>query len=376
MSNKTAKFDHNLFWLKMKLFKAYQTRIENYLDQFLSTQHFNNNYNGNEIDGNKNSNSHKGNSILLEAIRYSVLNGGKRIRPLLVYVIGETLGAKPEQLDAAAGAIELIHCYSLIHDDLPAMDNDDLRRGKPTCHKAFDEATAILAGDALQSLAFELLSDEQYNSILASKQIQMVKLLAKASGITGMVGGQVLDMSFSAHVNMVDRTTDNDKDKDKGKKVKVNNNNCDGTSVYAGDNARKKNNQAITLETLSIMHQKKTGALIQVAVQLAAIAADCKDEKTLSLLQNYAENLGLAFQVQDDILDVEGSVEVLGKNPGQDAAQNKQTFTELLGLDAAKSYMQELYQKALGSVEALARMPGGDNKAILDLTTFLFERNF
>lgn len=352
-----VKSDPNLFWLKMKSFKTYQTRIENYLDRFLSVQHFNHDNNS-------------GNSILLEAIRYSVLNGGKRIRPLLVYVVGETLGAKPEQLDAAAAAIELIHCYSLIHDDLPAMDNDDLRRGKPTCHKAFDEATAILAGDALQSLAFELLSDEQYNSVPASEQIKMVKLLAKASGITGMVGGQILDMSFSAHVNVGNRTKDNTKERNANKNSHRNNNKT--KNINKGNEF----NPEITLKTLSIMHQKKTGALIQAAVQLGAIAANCKDAKTISLLQNYAENLGLAFQVQDDILDVEGSAEVLGKNPGQDAALHKQTFTELLGLDAAKNHMQELYQKAIESVEALGKEQGFNTKAILELTSFLFQRKF
>ncbi len=234
------------------------------------------------------------------------------------------------------------------------MDNDDLRRGKPTCHKAFDEATAILVGDALQSLAFELLSDEKCNAIPASQQIKMVQVLAKASGMIGMVGGQNLDICFS------------------GKRI-VNTNNRNNTNNLHNTHPIEHNN-SITIEMLTTLHQKKTGALNQAAVQLGAIAAGCENVKILSLLQSYAENLGLAFQVQDDILDVEGTTAVLGKNPGQDAALNKQTFTELLGLEPAKTYMQKLYQEAMANVQILGEVYGFSNSQMLELTSLLSQR--
>lgn len=322
----------------------YKNRIEKYLEDFLSIQNF-----------------HPDNpySDLLTAIRYSVLNGGKRIRPLLVYTSGIALGAKLHQLDAAAAAVELIHCYSLIHDDLPAMDNDDLRRGKPTCHKVFGEATAILAGDALQSLAFELLSDSNQNPISAQQQIQMVQILAKASGIIGMVGGQNLDMQLCSIDN---------------KKLRTN---------------KQDTQNAKMIDTLSSMHQKKTGALIQAALQFGAIAASCQDAKIMSLLQSYSENLGLAFQVQDDILDIEGTADTLGKNPGQDAVNHKQTFVELLGLEAAKTYMTTLYQNALANIHSLTSTAIGmashkshnehglqsNHNALIELTHFLSQRH-
>lgn len=299
---------------------SYKKRIEDYLDQLLSIQNFK--------------------TDLLGPIRYSVLSGGKRIRPLLVYCFGEALGADMNHLDTAAAAVELVHCYSLIHDDLPAMDNDDLRRGKPSCHKAFDEATAILAGDALQSLAFELLSDEKYhpkyNSFSAEQQIQMVQVLSKACGMMGMVGGQYLDIQFSHE-------------------------------------ERSKN---ISIETLSDLHQKKTGALIGAAIQLAAIAAKCKDAEALNLMQQYANHLGLAFQVQDDILDVEGKAEILGKNVGQDEALNKQTFIRVLGLEAAKQSMEKLYQDAVQIIESITSINPERKERILELTNYLLLRSF
>lgn len=311
----------------------YKERIDLYLDNFLSTQNFQ------DFD-----------SKLLEAIRYSVLNGGKRIRPLLVYVSGEALGADINQLDAPAAAVELIHCYSLIHDDLPAMDNDDLRRGKPTCHRAFNEANAILAGDALQSLAFELLSDPIRNPITALQQIKMVNMLAKTSGILGMVGGQAIDIQLS---NTPARTVQ-----------ELNNqriqNNQTTSATVKNNNEETIENHNVSIEMLSVMHQKKTGALIQAAVQLGAIAANCNEAKVMASLRKFAENLGLAFQVQDDILDVEGSVALLGKNPGQDAVMNKQTFTAILGLEAAKIYMQKLHKNALQNIQSIETL--ADNK--------------
>lgn len=317
----------------------FQLRIENYLNRFLSF-----------ADSNTELTEW---TELLEAIRYSVLNGGKRIRPLLVYVFGEALGAKTHELDVPAAAIELIHCYSLIHDDLPAMDNDDLRRGKPSCHKAFSEATAILAGDALQSLAFELLSDERRNSSFTSaQQIKMIQILAKASGIMGMVGGQSLDISLS--------------------NKQFSNKHISNKQV---SNKHILQNPTMTLDLLKTLHQKKTAALIQASVQLAALVSGCQNTKILALLQNYAENLGLAFQVQDDILDVEGSAEILGKNIGQDAALQKFTFTEVLGLKGSKIYMQELYKEALSYAKTLNDEYGIPNNSILELTTFLLQRH-
>jgi geranylgeranyl pyrophosphate synthase len=275
---------------------------------------------------------------LYPAIQYSLFNGGKRLRPLLVYATGEALNVPLEQLHAPAAAVELIHCYSLIHDDLPAMDDDDFRRGKPTCHKAFDEATAILAGDALQTLAFEILSNAEMNPNPAAQQIKMVRTLAQASGMHGMVGGQALDIM-----------------------------NAD---------------QNLSLTALTQLHQKKTGALISASITLAVLAADldnrsdnnsensskksCENRTENSILRNatlkaglhnFGEHLGLLFQVQDDILDVEGSLEGLGKTPGKDKQQNKTTFPSLLGLEEAKRYAALLQKQAMESLHALPLSP-------------------
>lgn len=252
---------------------------------------------------------------LYEAIRYSVLNGGKRIRPLLVYATGEALGHPLELLDAPAAAVELIHCYSLIHDDLPAMDNDDLRRGKPTCHKAFDEATAILTGDALQTLAFQLLTDPKLNPIHPEQKIQMIHTLAEKSGMRGMVGGQALDM------------------------------------------AETDKHSVISLQHLRNIHHKKTGALIEASVTLGALAsAETMDETQSAFipkLQEYARCIGLAFQIQDDILDMVGTTESLGKTAGKDVQQNKATFPSRLGVDTAQQYATALHQQALEAIECL-----------------------
>lgn len=250
---------------------------------------------------------------LSEAIRYSVFNGGKRIRPLLVYATGEALGSPLEKLDAPAAAIELIHCYSLIHDDLPAMDDDDLRRGKPTCHKAFDEATAILAGDAIQAFAFQILSDPKLNMVTPQQQISMIQTLAKKSGMEGMVGGQALDL------------------------------------ISEG------NHLVISLEHLRNIHQMKTGCLIEASVTLGALTSSemTLDSSLIAKFQEYARCIGLAFQIQDDILDIVSNSQTLGKSIGKDQRQNKATFPSRLGLETAKQYANVLHQKALEAIDFL-----------------------
>lgn len=235
---------------------------------------------------------------LNEAMRYSVLNGGKRLRPLLVYATGLSFGARLESLDPAALAVELMHCYSLIHDDLPAMDDDDLRRGKPTCHKAFDEASAILAGDALQAFAFEVLS--KASSVLNPEtQLSMLHVLAKAAGATAMVAGQSLDLEAE--------------------------------------------NKTLDLNALKNIHQLKTGALISACIKLGALASNGSKEQMGTLAQ-LGEHLGLAFQIQDDILDVEATTEILGKKQGSDQALNKSTYPKILGMEQAKLMLKEQYQ--------------------------------
>lgn len=227
---------------------------------------------------------------LQQAMRYSVLGGGKRLRPLLVYVTGEALGALPEQLDAPAVAVELIHSYSLIHDDLPAMDDDDLRRGQPTCHKAFDEGTAILAGDALQALAFDVLANGA--GLPDSARLQMIMVLSAAIGTLGMAGGQAIDLAAAG---------------------------CD-----------------LTAAAIEEMHRRKTGALIRASVELGAIAAGWVESSQRRALQRYGDEIGLAFQIQDDILDVTGDTAVLGKRAGADAALRKPTYPSVFGLQRAR----------------------------------------
>ncbi|MFT0624153.1 polyprenyl synthetase family protein [Ectopseudomonas guguanensis] len=240
---------------------------------------------------------------LYDAMRYSVMNGGKRVRPLLVYAACEALEGDLERADGAACAVELIHAYSLVHDDLPAMDDDDLRRGQPTTHKAFDEASAILAGDALQSLAFGVLADRRRNPQQAETRLQMIELLSQAAGPAGMVGGQAIDL---------------------------------------GSVGLQLDQQA-----LEIMHRHKTGALIEASVALGALASGSTDELARKALLQYARAIGLAFQVQDDILDVESDTATLGKTQGKDEAHDKPTYPALLGLDAAKDYALELRDQAL-----------------------------
>ena len=246
--------------------------------------------------------------LLNEAMEYGALLGGKRVRPFLVYAVGEMLGCSIQSLDPLAAAVECIHAYSLIHDDLPAMDDDDLRRGQMTCHNKFDEATAILAGDALQALAFDIISRPN-NALSAQTQLKMVNYLAKASGDHGMCAGQALDLA-----------------------------------------AEKK---SVDLPTLEKIHQAKTGALIKVAVQLAALAKTDIPSEHFVLLSQFADAIGLAFQVQDDILDITGDTQTLGKPQGSDIAQEKSTYPALLGLEEAQQKAQTLYLDALNALSQL-----------------------
>ncbi len=229
---------------------------------------------------------------LLEAMRYSTLGGGKRVRPVLVYATGEALGAPLELLDAPAAAVELIHVYSLVHDDLPAMDNDDLRRGRPTCHRAFDEATAILVGDALQARAFDVLAHAT-GGIAPVARLEMLRVLADAIGTRGMAGGQAIDLE----------------------------------SVK----------QSLGEAELERMHRQKTGALIQASVLLGAISAGTLNAAERSALGAFGAEIGLAFQIQDDILDVEGTTQSLGKRAGADADRVKPTYPSVLGMEKARA---------------------------------------
>ena len=246
---------------------------------------------------------------LHEAIRYSVLGGGKRVRPALVYATGAALGIPESVLDGAACAVELIHAYSLVHDDLPAMDDDDLRRGRPTCHKQFDEATAILVGDSLQCLAFELLADGPGLPADASVRLKLVRLLAIASGTGGMAGGQALDLAAI------------------GRKL--------------------------SLAEVEEMHVRKTGALIHACVMMGAACAPQLSETITRAFDEYARAIGLAFQIQDDLLDVEGDVAVIGKATGADRALDKPTYPSVAGVEPSRQRMHELHTRALS---ALARL--------------------
>ena len=259
------------------------------------------------------------------AMRHGVLNGGKRMRPLLVHATGSAFGADATGLDVAAVAVELIHCYSLVHDDLPAMDDDALRRGQPTVHVAFDEATAILAGDALQSLAFDVLAQAP---LPAERRVAMLAELARASGAGGMCGGQALDI--------------------------------DATGKPAG----------IRIDALERLHAMKTGALLRSAVRLGALAADA-DPASLQALDRYANALGLAFQIRDDLLDIEGDAATLGKTAGKDLMQDKATFPALLGLEASRVRLAAF---KTDMDDALAALPV-DTTALAALARIVVERD-
>ncbi|WP_437882459.1 (2E,6E)-farnesyl diphosphate synthase [Pseudomonas sp. LRF_L74] len=264
---------------------------------------------------------------IYQAMRYSIINGGKRVRPLLVYAACEALHGDLDQADGAACAVELIHGYSLVHDDLPAMDDDDLRRGQPTTHKAFDEACAILAGDGLQSLAFEVLAAPRHNPDDAGLRLSMIATLARAAGPAGMVGGQAIDLESVGH--------------------------------------------RLDQAALETMHRHKTGALIEASVRLGALASGKSSEPDLNALQHYARAIGLAFQVQDDILDVESDTATLGKTQGKDQAHDKPTYPALLGLDAAKTYALDLRDQALHALRAF----GDSAEPLRALAHYIVERH-
>lgn len=260
-------------------------------------------------------------------MRYAVLGAGKRVRPLLAFAAGELSGADAERVAIAGAAVELIHAYSLVHDDLPAMDNDVLRRGKPTCHVEYDEATALLVGDALQALAFQLMGEYRLADDPAD-QLQMVKLLATAAGSRGMAGGQAIDLESV------------------GKKLSV--------------------------PELELMHIHKTGAIIRASVLLGARCGSGLDDKALGALDTFAKSIGLAFQVVDDILDTEAPTATLGKTAGKDADQNKPTYVSALGLSDARVFAAELREEALKALESF----GARAVRLRQLADFIVLRKF
>ncbi len=245
-------------------------------------------------------------SILSEAMRYSVLDGGKRLRPILVYLIGELGSAENDSLDILAGSVEMIHCYSLIHDDLPSMDDDDLRRGKPTTHKKYDEATAILAGDALQPFAFELVTTI---NISDRNKLSIIKSLAEACGYQGMVGGQIKDIHSHDIKNV---------------------------------------------ESLDIMHSQKTGRLIQSSIETAGILSNLRKEDIESLIE-YGDKIGLAFQIQDDIIDIESPSTLSGKDQGSDVEKDKLTYPSIVGIENSKVRAIDLAEEAKEKLQLLDR---------------------
>ena len=286
---------------------SYRSRVETVLDECLALPD-------------------SGTARLREAMRYSTLGGGKRLRPSLVYLTGESLGAALEELDSAAAAVELIHVYSLVHDDLPAMDDDDLRRGRPTCHRAFDEATAILVGDALQALAFAVLANDTVGHQDPAVRLAMIRVLAQATGTSGMAGGQAVDLAAV------------------------------GQNLTVGD--------------IENMHRRKTGALIQGSVLLGALAAGVTAGPRLEGLRRFGAEIGLAFQIQDDILDVEGDPSLLGKSTGADAAHNKPTYPSTAGLGAARDRARGLRDDAIAALQPL----GKRGSALAELAHFVVSR--
>lgn len=291
-----------------KTLRPYQQRIDQILESTLS--------NHNESLEN-----------LYAAMRYVTLAAGKRMRPLLVYSTADALQLDLKWVDASAVAIELIHAYSLVHDDLPAMDDDDLRRGQPSCHKAYDEATAILVGDALQALAFETLAQEQETTLSAAIRLQLIQVLARASGPNGMVGGQTMDLAGVG--------------------------------------------QTLEIDELSSMHQHKTGQLIQACITMPTICAPHLTDNERYTLHSLGETIGLAFQIRDDILDQISDTATLGKPQGSDSNKNKSTYVSLLGLDQAQKRCQELHTKAL---DYLSQCKLSDSSLRL-LVDFIVSRN-
>ena len=263
---------------------------------------------------------------LHRAMHYAVLGGGKRLRPLLVYATAAAFGAPPAPLDAVAAAVEIIHAYSLVHDDLPAMDDDSLRRGRPTCHVAFGEAMAILAGDALQALAFDVLASDATLAVDAATRLDMLRVLAAACGSHGMAGGQAFDLAAT------------------------------GSMLSATE--------------LERMHEYKTGALIRASVRLGALGAGCRDAAVLAALDTYGRAIGLAFQIRDDLLDIEGGSEQFGKTAGKDAAARKPTYPAILGVEASRAELAALVAHALAAIAGL----GVRAVPLRDLAHFVAER--
>lgn len=293
--------------MSQHLLRAYQARVEQALEQWLPA--------ANIIP-----------QRLHRAMRYATLDGGKRIRPALVYATGEALDTPMAQLDGPACAVELIHVYSLIHDDLPAMDNDELRRGKPTCHIAFDEATAILAGDALQALAFHILAQDPHMLNQVDARLKMIEQLAHCSGSRGMAGGQAIDLDAVG--------------------------------------------KQLNLAELENMHIHKTGALIRASVTLGALSSPVVDIEVLQRLDHFAMHMGLAFQIRDDVLDIESDTETLGKTQGADKQRNKPTYPAILGLKEAKAMAESHMQEAMNSLAIL----GDKADSLRWLARFIVER--
>jgi len=292
---------------QLKQLDLYQTRINEYLADKLATYEIND-------------------ERLWLAMQYGLLIGGKRMRPYLCYITGEALGLELSDVDGIAAALECIHAFSLIHDDLPSMDDDDLRRGQPTCHKAFDEATAILAGDSLQTLAFDILVNHNFSAQAEPKRVSLIRQLVQASGYQGMCGGQALDISAT--------------------------------------------NKKISLVELEKLHSLKTGALLKASVTMVAEMSSRITDNEKHQLAIYAEHVGLAYQVRDDIIDIISSDEELGKPAGSDVSANKSTYPALLGLEGAQQKADNLYQQAL---QALATLPyNTDNLA--EFATFIIKR--
>ena len=263
---------------------------------------------------------------LFAAMRYSVFNGGKRLRPALCFAAAEAIANSNTNTAKVAAALEMIHAYSLIHDDLPAMDDDDLRRGKATCHIQFDEATAILAGDGLQSLAFQQLTE--LDNIPANLMVKLLSMLASYSGCSGMVAGQAIDLAATG--------------------------------------------QTLSLEQLKTMHRHKTGALIEASVLMGAIATGAATEQQLAVLKQFAADIGLAFQIQDDILDVESSTEQLGKQQGSDALNQKSTYSSIMGLEEARTEAAKLYQQSVASLDIFAERA----EPLRQLASFIVNRAY
>lgn len=265
---------------------------------------------------------------LLEAMRYGLLIGGKRMRPYLAYVTGQMLGASISDVDAVAAALECIHAYSLLHDDLPAMDDDDLRRGQPTCHKAFDEATAILAGDSLQTLAFDIIANHAFEAVDSATVVKLVQMLSRAAGYQGMCGGQAMDLAAT--------------------------------------------DKQIALEELEQLHKLKTGALLEASILMAAECSPKATKEDKAALQSYAHCVGLAYQVRDDIIDITSTEEELGKPAGSDLAANKSTYPALLGLQGAQEKADQLFEEALHALSTLSY----NTQNLSDFATFIIKRTY